>query len=125
MNATFSRNIHIAAFASVLGAAVAANADILIVSDHNAAMGPKHDAMAHCLEAVKRQVGEGQSLVFSNRVATMQTNQGARAVVVNATVWENGARVPIQGRCERSASGAMVATVTRAQNDQAIAQANH
>ena len=120
MNRSVIQNVRIAVLACALGAAAAASADTMIVSNHNASMGPKHDAVAHCFQAVRNVVGD-HGLVFSSHVATARTAQGGYAVMLDATMWDNGARVPIQGRCERGAGGQVVATVARAPNDTAIA----
>ena len=120
MNTSISGKVRTGLVVAVLGASSATFADTLIVSNHNASTGPKHDAMAHCLEAVKREVGDGHMLIFSNRVTTVRTNAGGQAVLVSATEWDNGARVPIEGRCEKGASGQMVASVSRVKSDNTV-----
>jgi len=123
MNRSIKSKVGIALVASALGAASAVSADTLIVSNHNASAGPKHDAMAHCFEAVKRQVGDGHALLFSHEVTTARTASGGQAVMVSATIWDNGARVPIEARCERGAAGDTVASVSRVQSGPAVAAA--
>jgi hypothetical protein len=123
MNGSISRNVRIGLLASSLGVSSVAFADTLILSNHNANAGPKHEAMAHCLEAVKREVGDGHMLVFQNQVTTARTSSGGQAVLVGATIWDNGARVPIEGRCEKGPAGQVVASITRVQNGPANAVA--
>ena len=119
--------LRFAIVASALGlgfcGASGVSADTLIVSNHNASTGPKHDAMAHCLEAVKAQVGDGHSLVFSHKVVTTRDALGGQAVLVNATIWDDGARVPIEARCQRGAAGETVASISRVRSGPAIAAA--
>jgi len=123
MNRSIQSKVRIAFVASALAAASAVSADTLIVSNHNASIGPKHDAIANCFVAVKRQVGEGRGLLFSHQAETVRTAAGGQAVLVNATVWDDGARVPISARCERGATGQTVASISRVQSGPAIAAA--
>ena len=123
MNTSISGKVRTGLVVAVLGASSANYADTLIVTNHNASTGPKHDAMAHCLEAVKREVGEGHMLIFSNHVTTVRTDAGRQVFLVGATVWDNGALVPIEGRCEKGASGQVIVTVSRVQSGEAIAVA--
>ena len=123
MNAKISSKLRATLLASTLGVAGTAFADTMIVTDHNANASPKHDAMLHCFQAVRSDVGDGYGLFFSNQVVTERSADGRQAIVVNGTVWQNGDRVPIQGRCEKSASGQFVAHVTRVENGTAIAGA--
>lgn len=123
MNRSTQSKVRAALVAAAIGAASSVSADTLIVSNHNASAGPKHDAMAHCFEAVKRQVGDGHGLLFSHEVTTARTESGGQAVMVSATIWDNGARVPIEGRCERGAGGQTVASISRVEGAPAIAAA--
>jgi len=123
MNRSIKSKVQTALVAAALGAASAVSADTLIVSNHNASIGPKHDAMAHCFEAVKRQVGDGHALLFSQQVTTARNATGGQVVMVSATMWDNGSRVPIEARCERGAAGETVASVSRVQNGPAVAAA--
>jgi hypothetical protein len=124
MNASISRNLRVALLASTLGASATVLADPMIVADHNAKAGPKQDAVLSCYQAARSDVGDGHGLVFSNRVATERSAQGGHAIVVSGSVWDNGSRVPIEARCEKGASGRLVATVTRVQSGPAIAEAS-
>ena len=121
MNASIHHCVRAIVLSCTLAVAAAANADTMIVSNHNASMGPKHDAVAQCALAMLRAVGDGHGLLFTNRAQTARTAQGGTAVMLDATLWDNGARVPVQGRCERGATGELVATVARVRNDTAVA----
>ena len=122
MNSSISRGIRIALFTSALGASAAAFADPMVVMDHNASMGPNHDATLRCYHAARDELG-GAGVAFSNQVETQRSPTGAKTIVVNGTVWQDGARVAFEARCQAGNAGHVVATVTRKQAGDAIAQA--
>lgn len=114
MNARIlSRHLRIGLCASTLGVAATAIAGPVVVLDHNANASPKYAALMQCMAAVRDEVGPGHGLVFSSRVLREQSTSGGQAIIVSATIWDNGARAPIEGRCERGGSDNIVATVTR------------
>ena len=123
MNSSISRSIRIALFTSALGASAAAFADPMVVMDHNASMGPNHDATLRCYHAARDELGNANGLVFSNQVETQRAPSGAKTIVVNGAIWQDGSRVPFEARCQTGNGGHVVATVTRKSTGEAIAQA--
>jgi len=123
MNASISRNFHIALFASAFAAAPVF-ADTLVMTDHNASMGPNHDATLGCYHAARDELGSASGIAFSNQVETQRSPTGAKTIVVNGTIWQDGSRVAFEARCPVGNAGRMVATVTRKQTGEAVAQAS-
>ena len=74
-------------------------ADAMLVVDHNAAVGPKHDALMNCAEAA-RSSALGHGLMFAARQGAVHASgQGNMTVILTGTSWENGQRVPVTARC--------------------------
>jgi len=98
-------------------------ADSTVVIDHVGHMGPRHDALVQCVDAVRSNAALGQSLMFSTRMGVSQPSaSGTRTFILSGTAWENGARVPVTARCVVG-PGATVASVTRIDNVPVIANA--
>ena len=98
-------------------------ADTTVVIDHVGHMGPRHDALVQCVDAVRSNPALGQSLMFSTRMGVSQPSaSGTRTFILSGTAWENGARVPVTARCVVG-PGATVASVTRIDNVPVIANA--
>jgi hypothetical protein len=123
MNASISSTFRIALLASAVAAAPAF-ADTMVVMDHNASLGPNHDATLRCYHAARDELGNASGVLFSNQVETQRSATGAKTIVVNGTIWQDGSRVAFEASCASGNAGHMIATVTRKQTGEAIAQAS-
>jgi hypothetical protein len=101
---------------------VSAFADPMIVIDHNASVGPRHDALVQCVDAARRDPSIGDQLMFSTRMGVSEVKDGQQTFILKGTAWENGARVPVQARCVLGPHQS-VASVTRLGATPAIAKA--
>ena len=122
MNTSSRFGVSAAIILSFSGAS--ALADPTIVVDHVGHMGPRHDALVQCVDAVRSNPALGQSLMFSTRMGvSQQSESGTRTFILSGTAWENGERVPVTARCVVG-PGSTVASVTRINDAPAIANAH-
>ena len=102
---------------------VPAFADQMIYMDHNAKMGPKHDALLKCVDAARHDPAIGQQLMFSTRMGVSDVKDGTQTFILRGTAWENGVRVPVTARCELGPRQT-VASVSRISDGHAVANAD-
>jgi len=102
----------------------AALADPMLLIDHNASTGPRHEALIQCVNAARRDPSIGDQLMFSTRMGVSQVENGAQTFILKGTAWENGARVPVTARCQLGPHQS-VASVTRLDPTPAVATAAH
>jgi hypothetical protein len=116
--------IRTAIFVLSLGSAWAF-ADSMLVIDHVAQAGPRHEALVQCVNAVRNDPTIGQQVMFSTRMGVSQPSaEGTRTFILKGTAWQNGVRVPVTARCV-SGPGQNVASVTRIDNASTLARAEH
>jgi hypothetical protein len=100
-------------------------ADPMVVLDHVAHTGPKHDALVQCVSAVRRDPAIGQQVMFSTRMGVSQPSAaGTRTFILKGTAWQNGERVPVNARCV-TGPGQTVASVTLIDNGSEVASVAH
>ena len=104
-------------FSALLGSSTAATADPMVLLDQGGKIGPKQEAIVGCVNAARANMGADKGLVFSRHIEVESAGQRVKSVTLNATIWENGERVPIQARCVNDANGDVVAQVTRRGTD--------
>ena len=98
-------------------------ADSMVIVDHVAHTGPKHDALVQCVNAVRHDPTMGQQLMFSTRMGVSEPSAaGTRTFILSGTAWQNGERVPVTARCV-TGPGQNVASVTRIDNTSEVASA--
>jgi hypothetical protein len=97
-------------------------ADQMIYMDHNANIGPKHEALLKCVDAARSDPAIGTGLMFSTQMGVSDVKDGSRTFILNGTAWENGTRVPVTARCVVGPRQT-VASVTRMNEMPALAEA--
>ena len=100
-------------FSALLGSSAAAVADPVVMLDQGGKIGPKQEAIIGCVNAARANVGDQKGLVFSRRIEMESAGQQVKSITLNATIWEDGERVPIQAKCVSDTNGDVVAQVTR------------
>ena len=122
MKTSFLATLGSVAFVSTFSAA--AFADAMLLTDHNARMGPKHEALIECVQAAHQSPDLNLGQVFSSRVIVASgPTVGSKTYVFSGTAWDNGQRVPITARCVTSNSGSAVASVARVNEPTSVATA--
>lgn len=98
-------------------------ADTMLLTDHDARMGPKQEALIECVKAAHNSPSRNHGLIFSTRVTVAQgLTAGGRTYVLSGTAWDNGVRVPVTAKCVAgNFPGHAVATITRTHPDTKIA----
>ena len=88
--------------------------DTMLLTDHNARMGPRHEALVACVAAAHESPTLNSGQVFSSRVDVADgATAGSKTYIMHGTAWDNGQRVAITARCISGNSGRIVATVAR------------
>lgn len=99
-------------------------ADAMLLTDHNARMGPKYEAMIACVKAAHESPDLNVGQTFSTRVLVASgPTAGSRTYILSGSAWDNGVRVPITAKCVTSNARGVVASVSRVHEPNSVATA--
>jgi hypothetical protein len=79
-----NRQFRIGIFVLSIGS-VPTFADQMIYMDHNAKMGPKHEALLKCVDAARHDAAIGQQLMFSTPMGVSDVKDGTQAFILRGT----------------------------------------
>ena len=99
-------------------------ADPMLLLDHNARMGPKHEALIACVQAARQSPDLNVGQMFSPRVLVANgPAAGSKTYILSGSAWDNGVRVPITAKCVTSNVRGTVASVSRVHEPTSVATA--